>query len=192
MAQEVGTSRQNIENLEAKGFRQPQYIAALAKVMQTTVDDLLGCTPVVARHAVTIDTPSADDIRHTEDFRRLSPDDRAAIDEATQMMLLEASALRRKAMQKAGMSGEAAPDAGNSLPRAPKPGSRAAKLAADMANGFKQTPIVFGVMLKRKRYIVNTAGEAYRSPTFARGIVAAIDDELRDMIQQRANQDTTL
>lgn len=41
MAEEVGTSRQNIENLEKRGFGQPRYIAELARVMGTSVDDLL-------------------------------------------------------------------------------------------------------------------------------------------------------
>jgi hypothetical protein len=33
-------------------------------------------------------------------------------------------------------------------------------------------------MMKRRSYVVNTAGEAHRNPTFARGMVAALDDEL--------------
>lgn len=41
MAQEVGTSRQNIQNLESKGFGHPRYIADLARVMGTSVDVLL-------------------------------------------------------------------------------------------------------------------------------------------------------
>ncbi|HWH83211.1 MAG TPA: hypothetical protein VNU71_13350 [Burkholderiaceae bacterium] len=41
MAQEVGTSRQNIQNLESRGFGHPRYIADLARVMRTTVDALL-------------------------------------------------------------------------------------------------------------------------------------------------------
>lgn len=41
MAEAVGTSRQNIENLEKRGFGHPRYIAELARVMGTTVDDLL-------------------------------------------------------------------------------------------------------------------------------------------------------
>ncbi len=43
--------------------------------------------------------------------------------------------------------------------------------------------IAFGAILKRRNYIVNSAGEAYRSPTFARGIVAALDDELSARIR---------
>lgn len=38
--------------------------------------------------------------------------------------------------------------------------------------------VAFAGMLKQRRYFVNTAGEAHRNPTFARGCVAALDDEL--------------
>ena len=38
--------------------------------------------------------------------------------------------------------------------------------------------IAFAAMLKQRGYIVNTAGEAHRNPTFSRGMVAALDDQL--------------
>jgi len=38
--------------------------------------------------------------------------------------------------------------------------------------------LAFAAMLKQRAYIVNTTGEAHRNPTFARGMVAALDDEL--------------
>lgn len=38
--------------------------------------------------------------------------------------------------------------------------------------------IAFAGVLKRRGYIVNSAGEAHRNPTFARGMVAALDDQL--------------
>lgn len=38
--------------------------------------------------------------------------------------------------------------------------------------------VAFCAMLKRRSYIVNTAGEAHRNPTFARGMIAALDDSL--------------
>jgi hypothetical protein len=38
--------------------------------------------------------------------------------------------------------------------------------------------VAFAVMYKGRDYIVNTAGEAHRSPTFARGMVQALDDHL--------------
>lgn len=52
MAKEVGTSRQNIEHLEARGDITPKYIAELAKVMGMSVDALLG-----SRAAATLTAP---------------------------------------------------------------------------------------------------------------------------------------
>lgn len=43
--------------------------------------------------------------------------------------------------------------------------------------------MAYAAMLKRRAYIVNTAGEAHRSPTFARGMVAALDDQLAGRIR---------
>jgi len=48
MAKEVGTYRQSIENLEAKGDRKPRYIIDLARVMGMTVDDLMGAATATA------------------------------------------------------------------------------------------------------------------------------------------------
>jgi hypothetical protein len=38
--------------------------------------------------------------------------------------------------------------------------------------------IAFAAMLKQRGYIVNTAGEAHRSPTYSRGMLLALDDKL--------------
>lgn len=38
--------------------------------------------------------------------------------------------------------------------------------------------IAFSAMVKRRGYICNTAGEAHVNPTFARGMIAALDDKL--------------
>lgn len=38
--------------------------------------------------------------------------------------------------------------------------------------------IAYAVMVKGRHYIVDTAGELHRNPTFARGMVRALDDEL--------------
>ncbi len=38
--------------------------------------------------------------------------------------------------------------------------------------------IAYAAMLKHRSYVLNACGEAHRSPTFARGMVAALDDEL--------------
>jgi hypothetical protein len=38
--------------------------------------------------------------------------------------------------------------------------------------------IAFAGMTRGRKFFVNTAGEAHRSPVFARGMVAALDDEI--------------
>lgn len=42
--------------------------------------------------------------------------------------------------------------------------------------------LAFAAMYRRRRYFVETAGEAYRNPTFARGMV----DALHDLLGKRA------
>lgn len=48
----------------------------------------------------------------------------------------------------------------------------------DAARRGQVIGLAFAAMLKRRHYIVNTAGEAHRNPTFARGMVSALDDQL--------------
>lgn len=38
--------------------------------------------------------------------------------------------------------------------------------------------IAFAAMYKRRQYITNTAGEAHRNPTFTRGMLATLNDQL--------------
>lgn len=38
--------------------------------------------------------------------------------------------------------------------------------------------IAYAAMLKKRAFIVNSAGEAHNSPTFARGMLRALDDQL--------------
>lgn len=45
--------------------------------------------------------------------------------------------------------------------------------------------LAYCAMLKQRAYIVNTAGVAHESPTFARGMVAALDDSLSNRINNR-------
>lgn len=45
LAEEVGTSRQNIDNLLAGTVKIPAYIVRLADVMETSTDELLGRQP---------------------------------------------------------------------------------------------------------------------------------------------------
>lgn len=53
------------------------------------------------------------------------------------------------------------------------------------ARSGELTGIAFAAVLKQRKYIVNSAGEARRNPTFSRGMVAALDDELSARIRGR-------
>lgn len=48
----------------------------------------------------------------------------------------------------------------------------------DLAQRGELIGVAFAGILKQRRYFVNTAGEAHRNPTFARGCVSALDDQL--------------
>ncbi len=43
--------------------------------------------------------------------------------------------------------------------------------------------VAYAAMLKQRGYIVNTAGEAHRSPTYSRGMLLALDDKLAARIR---------
>lgn len=43
--------------------------------------------------------------------------------------------------------------------------------------------IAYTCMLKKRGYIVNSAGEAFRNPTFARGMIRALDDQLAGRVR---------
>jgi len=43
--------------------------------------------------------------------------------------------------------------------------------------------VAFAAALKRRAYITNTAGECHRNPTWARGLIAALDDQLSSRIR---------
>jgi hypothetical protein len=44
-------------------------------------------------------------------------------------------------------------------------------------------------MYKRRSYVVNMFGEAERNPTFARGMVRALDDYLGELVMNGVNHD---
>lgn len=48
--------------------------------------------------------------------------------------------------------------------------------------------LAYCAMLKQKAYIVNTAGIAHESPTFALGCVAVLSGSLSDRINNRGEQ----
>lgn len=57
----------------------------------------------------------------------------------------------------------------------------------DMAHRGELIGFAFAAMLKRRRYFVNVAGEAFRNPTFARGCVSVLNDELGLRIRGKNN-----
>lgn len=60
------------------------------------------------------------------------------------------------------------------------------KALIQLADGVRRGEVIgiaYAAALKRRAYIVNSAGECYRNPTWARGIVAALDDELAGRIR---------
>ena len=58
------------------------------------------------------------------------------------------------------------------------------------AKSGQATGLVFGVMMKRRRYIVNSAGDARSDPTFALGMCSVLASELRAMINNEAGPPT--
>lgn len=53
----------------------------------------------------------------------------------------------------------------------------------DQAKRGQVIGLAFAVMLKRRTYIVNTAGEAKRNPTFTRGMLLSLSDRLGQRVQ---------
>lgn len=53
----------------------------------------------------------------------------------------------------------------------------------DRARAGEVIGIAFAAALRHRAYITNSAGECHRSPTWARGMVAALDDQLAGRIR---------
>lgn len=60
----------------------------------------------------------------------------------------------------------------------------------DAAKTGEITGIAFACTLKKMRYITNVAGLCFTNPTFARGMVASLSDELAGLIHRRDPQET--
>lgn len=52
------------------------------------------------------------------------------------------------------------------------------------------TGIAFACTMKKMRFITNVAGSCHRNPTFARGMVAFLSDQLARLVHHRDPQDT--
>lgn len=68
----------------------------------------------------------------------------------------------------------------------------AAKQILEGAESGEILGITFGLMLKRRRFIVNVAGECARDPTFTRGMLCAMDDELQGLVHRNSGADTII
>lgn len=44
--------------------------------------------------------------------------------------------------------------------------------------------VAFAAMYNEGGYLVDAAGEAHKSPTFARGMIKALDDKLREILRE--------
>jgi hypothetical protein len=52
------------------------------------------------------------------------------------------------------------------------------------------TGIAFACTLRKMRYITNVAGTCYTNPTFARGMVSFLGDQLAALVHRRDPQET--
>lgn len=52
------------------------------------------------------------------------------------------------------------------------------------------TGLAFAATLRKRRYVTNVAGLLYKNPSFARGCVSALDDELAGIVHGRDPQET--
>jgi len=60
----------------------------------------------------------------------------------------------------------------------------------DLAKQGEITGIAFACTLKKMRYITNVAGHCYTNPTFARGMVAFLSDQLAGLVHGREPDET--
>lgn len=54
-----------------------------------------------------------------------------------------------------------------------------------MARSGEVIGVAYVAMLKRRKYIANAAGEAHRNPTFTRGMIQVLDDELGRRVREK-------
>lgn len=55
-----------------------------------------------------------------------------------------------------------------------------------LMDGVKRGEVIglaYAAALKRRAYIVNTTGECHRNPTWSRGIICALDDQLSGRVR---------
>lgn len=52
----------------------------------------------------------------------------------------------------------------------------------DKAKRGELVGLAFGAIMRRSHYMVHATGAASQNPTFARGVIAALDDHLREAV----------
>jgi hypothetical protein len=62
----------------------------------------------------------------------------------------------------------------------------------EQAHSGEVIGIAFVALKRRRRYTTGTCGECFRDPTLTRGMVAALEDELRAMVHSASFDDTHL
>jgi hypothetical protein len=67
-----------------------------------------------------------------------------------------------------------------------------AKALVTKAEDGEVVGAVIGFIYRRQKYSVAVCGQAFDNPTWARGVTAAIDDELYTLIHERGQKDTTI
>jgi hypothetical protein len=70
--------------------------------------------------------------------------------------------------------------------------AEAAAVIKGLVDSGEVTGMFFGLRFRGGRYMVNVAGRCAADPTYARGMLGALEDELSRMIQGKADSDTTL
>lgn len=60
-----------------------------------------------------------------------------------------------------------------------------------VADSGEATGLFFGIRFRGGRYVVNVAGRCATDPTYTRGMLGALEDELSRMIKGEADASTT-
>lgn len=68
----------------------------------------------------------------------------------------------------------------------------AARAISELVGSGQAIGLFFGLRFKGGQYIVNVAGRCASDPTYTRGMLGALDDELSRIIQGKADSDTTI
>lgn len=78
------------------------------------------------------------------------------------------------------------------IPQTPCPTTlAAARRLLRLAEDGELIGLAFGACVRGRAYVTEVTGVLARDPTFGRGVVAALDDELSELVQSQANEAPT-